>query len=96
MATTCDVTIKLEDAGGNAIENAVVRARYVTPQSTESRTIVSASQWVSATTDVNGDATIALQRNAKCRIVCVEAGLDREFSVPGQATYNLARELDDI
>lgn len=93
MASTCDVALTIEDAGGTAVEGAVVRARCVTPQGTESGTIIAGRGWVSATTDENGLATLTLQQNAKCRIVCDVAGLDWVFEVPGQAAYNFAKAL---
>lgn len=93
IMATCDVTFHFEDASGNAVENVVVRARPVSPQAVESDATIVTSGWVSATSDVNGDATLALQQESRCRIVCVDAGLDFIFPVPGQSTYAFSRAL---
>lgn len=90
---TCDVTFTLQDVGGTAYDGAVIRARYALPQSATDDTIVGVDRWVSATTDANGEATLALVQGATVRIVCVEAGIDLEMDVPEQATYVFARHL---
>jgi hypothetical protein len=90
---TCNVTFHFEDAGGTAAEGVVVRGKAMTPQSAESDATVVTSGWVSATSDVAGDATLALQQGAKCRIVCNDAGLDFLFTVPQTSSYVFAREL---
>lgn len=90
---TCSVTFSVKDVSDTAYEGAVIRARYATPQGAASDTVLASDRWVTATTDVNGDATLTLQQGAVCRITCIEAGLDMEFEVPEQATYVFAKEL---
>lgn len=90
---TCDVTFHFEDVGGVAVENIVVRARPVSPQSVDSDATVLTTGWLSATSDVDGDATLSLQQGASCRIVCPDAGLDYVLLVPQQSTYAFSRAL---
>lgn len=90
---TCSVSFSVLDVGGTAVEGAVIRVRYATPQGSADATVVAADRWVQATTDVDGAATLVLQQGAKCRITCIDAGIDNEFTVPEQATYVFAREL---
>lgn len=90
---TCNVTFKVKDIGDTAYQGAVIRARYATPQGAASDTVVASDRWVTATTDASGDATLALQQGATCRITCIEAGLDMEFEVPEQSSYVFAKAL---
>lgn len=92
---TCDVTFKLQDITGTALENVRIRARYETPQSADNDTVVGVDRWVSTTTDANGDATLSLEQHARARITCVDCGIDTVLEVPGQATYVFARHLAD-
>lgn len=93
---TCDVSFHFEDVTGSAVEGVVVRAKPVAPQSSESDATILTSAWVSATSDIDGDATITLQQQSRCRIVCPDAGLDFVFIVPGQSSYVFARQLAGV
>jgi hypothetical protein len=88
---TCVVTISLELAGAARV-GSVVLGRQVPPNANIAQDKLISTAWQNATTDSNGDATITFEQGTRARIVCDDAGIDVEFDVPQQATYNLAEE----